>query len=146
MLSYCQLDPIETVKLQSRYKIFNSRKCIWKYRLRNGSHFVQREMSISFRFNSLFAHLVPYKHQRQVPNILEIIHIGTLIRTHTQTHTRAHTHGCLHHTSNCSSRNKYYSIYMLSRLLLWRTYIIYHILYFFTGEFSNFPILFTDIK
>ena len=28
-----------------KYKIFQSRKCIWKYRLRNGGHFVQGEMS-----------------------------------------------------------------------------------------------------
>ena len=34
-LDYCQLDPKEqtSVKFQSNYKIFHSRKCIWKYRL-----------------------------------------------------------------------------------------------------------------
>ena len=29
-----------SVKFKSRYKTFHSRKCIWKYRLRNGDHFV----------------------------------------------------------------------------------------------------------
>ena len=40
-LGYCQLDPEEqtSVKLWSKYKTFHSRKCIWKYRLRNGVHF-----------------------------------------------------------------------------------------------------------
>ena len=51
---------------------------------------------ISFHFNSLFGHLVPYKHQRQVLNILEIIHVATLVRAHTHAHThtqtRTHTH------------------------------------------------------
>ena len=43
MLGYCQLDPYEQIamKFQSKYKTFHSRKCIWKYRLRNGGHFVQ---------------------------------------------------------------------------------------------------------
>ena len=43
MLVYCQLDPWEqtSVKFQSTYKAFQS----WKYRLRNGGHFVQGEMS-----------------------------------------------------------------------------------------------------
>ena len=44
--------------------------------------------TFSFHVNSLFGHLVPYKHQRQDPNILWIIHIGTL--THTRTHTHRH--------------------------------------------------------
>ena len=43
MLGYCQLDPQEqiSVKFESNYKALHSRKCIWKYRLRNGAHFVQ---------------------------------------------------------------------------------------------------------
>ena len=32
--------------LIKKYKSFHSQKCIWKYRLRNGSHFVQGEMSL----------------------------------------------------------------------------------------------------
>ena len=38
----CQLDPQEqtSVKFYSKYKFFHSRKCIWKYRRRNGGHFV----------------------------------------------------------------------------------------------------------
>ena len=34
-----------SVKFWSKYKTFHIRKCIWKYRLRNGGHFVQGEMS-----------------------------------------------------------------------------------------------------
>ena len=47
MLSYYQLDPQEqtSVKFQSKYKPFHSQKCIWKYHLRNGGHFVQGWMS-----------------------------------------------------------------------------------------------------
>ena len=43
MLGYYQLDPWEqtSVKLQSKYKPFHSRKCFRKHRLRNGGHFVQ---------------------------------------------------------------------------------------------------------
>ena len=37
-------------------------------------------LSISFNFDSLKGHLVPYKHQRRVPTILEIIHVATLVR------------------------------------------------------------------
>ena len=33
------------MKFWSKYKIFHSRKCIWKYRLRIGGHFVQGEVS-----------------------------------------------------------------------------------------------------
>ena len=36
--------------------------------------------------------MVPYRHQRQVPNILQIIHVATLMRAHTQTHTNTRTH------------------------------------------------------
>ena len=41
MLGYCQLYHQEqtSVKIQSKYTPFRSRKCIWKYRLRNGAHF-----------------------------------------------------------------------------------------------------------
>ena len=47
VLGYCRLDPKEqtSVKLQSKYGAFYSRKRIWKYRLANGGHFVQVEMS-----------------------------------------------------------------------------------------------------
>ena len=43
MLTYCWLDHMEqnSVKLESKYKTFHSRKCIWKGRLRNGGHFAQ---------------------------------------------------------------------------------------------------------
>ena len=49
MLGYCQLDPCEynSVKFQSKYETFYSRKSSWKYHLRNGSHFVPEEMSWS---------------------------------------------------------------------------------------------------
>ena len=30
---------------KSKFKVFHLRKCIWKYRLRNGGHFVQGKMS-----------------------------------------------------------------------------------------------------
>ena len=42
MMPYCQLDPKEhiSVKFYSRLKIFHSRKCAWKCRLRNGIHFI----------------------------------------------------------------------------------------------------------
>ena len=53
---------------------------------------------MSFHFNSLFGHLVPYKHQRQVPNILEIIHVATLVRAHTHAHTHTYTHTYTHMT------------------------------------------------
>ena len=33
------------MKFQSKYKNFHSWKCIWKYRLRKGGHFVQGEMT-----------------------------------------------------------------------------------------------------
>ena len=47
MLVYCQLDHQEqtSMKFESKYKIFHSRKCIWKCRLRYGGHFVQGKMS-----------------------------------------------------------------------------------------------------
>ena len=46
MWDYCQLDHCEltSVKFQSKYKTFHSRKCIWKYCLQNGSYFVLGEM------------------------------------------------------------------------------------------------------
>ena len=45
MLSYCQLHPWErtSVKFESKYKTFHSRKCTRKRCLRNGKHFVQGE-------------------------------------------------------------------------------------------------------
>ena len=47
MVGYCKLDPSEqtSVKFQSKYKTFHSRKCIWKYRLPNGGHIIQGKMS-----------------------------------------------------------------------------------------------------
>ena len=46
-LTYSQLDYSEqmSMKFESKYKRFLSWKCIWKYRLRNGGHFVEGEMS-----------------------------------------------------------------------------------------------------
>ena len=45
--TYCQLDPKEhaSMKFYLKFKYFHSRKCVWTCRLRNGSHFVQGEMS-----------------------------------------------------------------------------------------------------
>ena len=42
MFTFCQLDHQEhtSVKFESKYKTFNSRKCIWKCRLRNCGHLV----------------------------------------------------------------------------------------------------------
>ena len=47
VLGYCWLDPSEqtSVKFLSKCKTFNTRKCIWKYRLRKGGHFVLGKMS-----------------------------------------------------------------------------------------------------
>ena len=47
MLGYCQLDPWEKIsmKFKSKYQTFHSWKCIWKYRLRNGGHFVHLSLS-----------------------------------------------------------------------------------------------------
>ena len=47
MLCCCQLDPYDqtSMKFYSKYKTFHSWKSIWKYRLRNGVHFVLGEMS-----------------------------------------------------------------------------------------------------
>ena len=46
MLDYYQLDPLEQspMKFKSKYKLFHSWKCIWKYRLWFSGHFVQGEM------------------------------------------------------------------------------------------------------
>ena len=48
MLEYCQLDPWEqtSVKFQSKFQHFHSRKCVWMCRLRNGGHFVSASMSV----------------------------------------------------------------------------------------------------
>ena len=45
--AYCLLDPSKenSVKFESKYKIFHSRKCIRMCRLWNGGHFVQGDMS-----------------------------------------------------------------------------------------------------
>ena len=47
MLGYCQLDHWEQIsmKFKSKYQTFHSWKCIWKYRLRNGGHFVHLSLS-----------------------------------------------------------------------------------------------------
>ena len=44
MLPYCQLDQEEhiSVKFNFKFKSFDSRKCAWKCRLRNGGHFVSK--------------------------------------------------------------------------------------------------------
>ena len=57
MLGYCQLNPKQqtSVKFQSKYKTFHSRKYIWKYCLRNGGHFVLGEMS--YKVKHLFFRL-----------------------------------------------------------------------------------------
>ena len=56
MLPYCQLDPEEhiSVKFYLKFKTFHSWKCIWEYRLLNGRHFVQGEMSLSFKGRQWF--------------------------------------------------------------------------------------------
>ena len=42
MLTYYKFDNYEqiSVKFESKYKYFLWRKCIWKYLLQNGSHFI----------------------------------------------------------------------------------------------------------
>ena len=51
MLTYCQFDPyVQTsVKLEPKYEVFHSWKCIRKDRLWNGGHFVQGEMSVTYQ-------------------------------------------------------------------------------------------------
>ena len=41
------------MKLKSKYETFHSRKCIWKYHLRNGCHFDQEEMSLSVAISTV---------------------------------------------------------------------------------------------
>ena len=58
MLGYCQLD---TEEQTSKYKTFHSRKCIWKYCLRNDSHFVRgRWDNIQFNFHVQYPVLLFY--------------------------------------------------------------------------------------
>ena len=61
VLGYCQLyqDHSEqtSVKCSAKYQTFHSQKCIWKYRLRNGGHFVQGEIS-ELRYWSIAALLL----------------------------------------------------------------------------------------
>ena len=47
ILTCYQLNPREqtSVKIESRYQILHSWKCIWKCRLRNGGHFLQGKIS-----------------------------------------------------------------------------------------------------
>ena len=46
MLEYCELDPKEhiSVRFYFKFKSFLSKKCTWKCRLRNGSHFISASM------------------------------------------------------------------------------------------------------
>ena len=71
MLEYCQLDPKEqtSMKFQSEFKHFHSRKCTSKCRLQNGVHFVSASMSYDTRrrlriggadTSSYFQHKVPW--------------------------------------------------------------------------------------
>ena len=48
MLIYCQLDSKEHISMEyySIFKLFHSRKCIWKHRLRNGGLFVSASMCL----------------------------------------------------------------------------------------------------
>ena len=48
MLVYCQLIPSEqiSVKSESKYEDFDSRKYTWKYRLPNGGHFVSASICL----------------------------------------------------------------------------------------------------
>ena len=43
MLAYCQFDSLECISVEFEWEFyhFHSRKCIWIYRLQNGSHLVQ---------------------------------------------------------------------------------------------------------
>ena len=47
VLTYCQLEPKEhiSMKFYLKFTYVHSRKCVWTRHLRNGGHFVQREMS-----------------------------------------------------------------------------------------------------
>ena len=76
MLCYCQLDPWEQtlVKLLSKYKTFYSRKCIWKYHLRNGDHFVKGgwdNMAIILQMHVLI-HFVEWKLLNFDSNSIEV--------------------------------------------------------------------------
>ena len=46
MLDYCKLDPWEqtSVKFESKYKTFHSRKCIWKDRQQNNNCYLRRNV------------------------------------------------------------------------------------------------------
>ena len=55
VLGYSQLNLLKqaSVKLQSRYKHFHSRKYIWKYRLQKDGHFVQGEDELNETYITL---------------------------------------------------------------------------------------------
>ena len=48
MMTYCQLNPREHISMKYclKFKCFHSRKCIWKCRLENSSHFVSTSMCL----------------------------------------------------------------------------------------------------
>ena len=62
VLGYYQLDLWEqtSAKFLSKYKIFHSRKCIWKYRLGKHDHFVQGE--IDWLVNQSTVLHMPWQH------------------------------------------------------------------------------------
>ena len=51
MLAICQLDSWKhiSVKFKSEFYHFHSRKCVWKYHLRNGGHFVSASLGLGIR-------------------------------------------------------------------------------------------------
>ena len=71
MLGYWQYDSQEqtSVKFESKYKTFHSRKCIWKYCLRNGVHFVLVEMR-SMELHIVFTNSSQYITLVVVPPLL----------------------------------------------------------------------------
>ena len=50
MLTYCVFEPMEqtSVKSQAKFIHFHSRKCIWKFCLRNGGNFVSTSMLLEY--------------------------------------------------------------------------------------------------
>ena len=53
MLPYCWLDPNISVKPYLKFKSFSSRKCTWKCRLQNGSHFISALMCDIYDINPI---------------------------------------------------------------------------------------------
>ena len=64
MVTYCQLDLREqtSVKFESKYKTFHSRKCIWKCCRWNGGHFVQGGDELTYRILVTYNALVNFCH------------------------------------------------------------------------------------